>query len=151
MVWKVSEHVKGLLLWFNHSSVLSLLQGWAYVFSCLLICWSDLKLYYLVTLQFVSGLIQIVSMDKFCIIRKKIQVRFKTKAFNNFLWKIHSMLLLQYFKTQTSKFDALFLRSARIWPISNNLGGNSRCYFGDFCKQNSLRSWGGTTEVLVMR
>jgi len=90
-------------------------------------------------------------MDRFCIIPKKIQVRFKTKAFNNFLWKIHSMLLLQYFKPQTSKIYALFLRSTRIWPLCNKLGGNSCCYFGDFCEQNSLHSWGGSTGVLVMR
>jgi hypothetical protein len=116
MVWKVSEHVKGLLLWFNHSSVLSLLQGWASVFSCLLICWSDLKLYYLVTLQFVSGLIQIVTMDKLCIIHKKIQVRFKTKAFNNFLWKIVC------FYCSTSK------------PILKN----SMLYYASLCKYNKL-------------
>jgi hypothetical protein len=34
---------------------------------------SDLKLYYLFTLHFVSGFIQIVSMDRFCIMPKKFK------------------------------------------------------------------------------
>jgi hypothetical protein len=104
MPWKVSEHVwdfccGSTTAQFYFCFVSSTGLGFCFFFFADML--SDLKLYYLVTLQFVSGLIQIVSMDKFCIIPKKIQVRFKTKAFNNFLWKIHSMLLLQYFKTQT--------------------------------------------------
>jgi hypothetical protein len=71
MLWKVSEHVwdcccGSTTAQFCFCFVSSTGLGFCFfLFADML---SDLKLYYLVTLQFVSGLIPIVSTDKLCVL-----------------------------------------------------------------------------------
>ncbi len=87
---KALEHALGPLLLFK--VLLSFIFGLYFSegFPLFHVCWlvavilSDLKLYYLVTLQFVSGLIQIVSMDKLCIIHKKISSEVQNQCIQQF-------------------------------------------------------------------